>query len=152
MKAKPILLALLAVGSLAAWVPAALADEPKTISANDLREVIKTLDPAPKEDKDDEGKSFWLIKTKDDVKFLVFQYGGKGDEATSISASAAYSSGMSASDMNDWNASHRYYKLFSTDKGVMLESDLDVSVAPSKAVVKKFLNDFAVAAKKFQDE
>lgn len=152
MKAIPIVLGLLTVGGLSAWTPSHLADEPKTISANDLREVLKSLDAKAEEAKDDEEKTYWMVTAKEGVKFLLFQYGGKGDAGTSISASAVFKSEATVSDVNTWNSSHRFYKVFTTDKGVMFESDLDVSVAPSKATVKKFISDFAVAAKKYLDE
>ena len=151
MKTAITILGLLTVGALSAWVPSAVADDPKVINASEIREVLTTLGAKTTENKDDEGKSYWVVTTKEDAKYLLFQYGGKGDMGTSISASAPFQMDLTLQDVNTYNSGHRFVRMFKTDKGIMLESDLDVSVAPSKAVVKKFLTDFAAAVLKFKE-
>ncbi|MBL8061246.1 MAG: YbjN domain-containing protein [Chthonomonas sp.] len=152
MKTMTALFGLLMTGTLIAWTPSHKADEPKTIDAKELREVLNSMEAKVSEEKDGEGKTYWLANSKDDVTFLVFQYGGKGDVATSISASAPFKAEVNLAELNEWNSSHRFVKAFGSDKGVMLEADLDVSVAPSKAVVKKFLTDFLKVAKQYKGD
>ena len=152
MKTAITFLGLLTVGAMTAWVPSAVADDPKTMSASEIREVLTTMGAKTSESKDDEGKTYWMVATKEKATFLLFQYGGKGDLGTSISASAPFDMNLSLADVNTYNSGHRFVRMFKTDKGIMLESDLDVSVAPSKAVVKKFLADFSASVSKFTQE
>ncbi len=148
----PWLAPLLAVSILAnlAWIPAAKADEEKSISATDISSVIKDLGLKADEDKDDEDKTFWTIEG-DGYSVLLFQYGGKGDVATSLGVSAFFDKEASLETLDSWNRDERYTKAYSTDEQCALEADLDQSVAPSKAEVKKFLETFTKAIPEFKE-
>ncbi len=155
MKKKSLSLVLgmtaLAVVGLSGWVPAAMADEDKTMPAGDIRQVLADMGAKAEEKKDDEGKTFFMVKSKDGNGFLVFQYGGKGDLSTSISVSAPFEMKPELEKLNNWNKDTRYTKVYSAGEDtVVLEADLDVSVAPSKAVLQKFLVTFDKAITKFK--
>ena len=133
-----------------AWVPARQADEDKTISAADISEVIKDLKLEAEEEKDSEDKTFWTITTKDDEKIVLYQYGGKGDVATSLGVSAFFKEEADLDVLDSWNRDARFTKAYSADDElIVLESDVDLSVSPSKAAVKRFLETFTTAIPKF---
>lgn len=143
----------LAVVALSGWVPARIADEDKTMPAGDIRQVLSDMGAKVEEKKDEEGKTYFLVATKDGNGFLLFQYGGKGDLCTSISVSAPFEMEPKLEKLDKWNSETRYTKAYSAgEKTVVLEADLDVSVAPSKAVVQKFLTTFSKAVTAFKDK
>lgn len=143
---------LLAVSIFAnlAWIPAAKADDEKYISAADIATVIKDLNLKAEEDKDDEEKTFWTIEGEG-YSILLFQYGGEGDVATSLGISAFFDEEATLEELDAWNRDERFTKAYSSDEQCALEADLDQSVAPSKAEVKRFLQMFTKAIPSFKE-
>lgn len=142
----------LALVAASGWVPASKADEVKTLAVSELRTVLKEFGEV-EEQKDDEDKTFFLVKGKEDVNFLVFQYGGKGDLSTSISITAPFEVKADLEALNAFNRDTRFVKAYQADEDtVMLESDLDLSVAPSKASVEKFVKTFVSTVKTFKED
>ena len=83
---------------------------------------------------------------------MLYQYGGKGDVATSLGVSAFIEEEVSLEALDAWNREKRFTKAYSSDDGmVVLESDVDVSTSPSKAEVKKFLETFTEALPQFEE-
>ncbi len=147
-----VALAAVAISAVSGWVPANQVDEDKTISAGDVKDVLKDLKLEFTEEKDDEEKTMWTIKTKEGATVLLFQYGGKGDTGSSLSMSAAFAEEAEWEAINAWNRDKRFTKAYTIgDERVVLEGDLDVSVAPSKAVVKKFVDTFVKAVPSFAE-
>ena len=144
-------------------LPAALAvsgfavyrlQEPKTLAAEDFRAVLKELNLKSEEEKDEEGKTTFLITKGEDVVDL-FQYGGTGDVASSIQIRVAYEveSKPKLEVLNAWNRDRRYTKAYLGSEGeVVLEQDLDLATGVDKAAVKKFIKDFMDAMPTFQKE
>ena len=143
---------LLAVSIFAnlAWIPAAKADDEKSISAADISSVISDLKLKAEEDKDDEEKTFWTIEGEG-YNILLFQYGGEGDVATSLGISAFFDEEATLEALDTWNRDERFTKAYSADEQCALEADLDQSVAPSKAEVKQFLQMFTKAIPTFKE-
>ncbi len=143
---------LLALSLLAnlAWIPSAFADDEKSISAADISSVIRDLNLKAEEEKDEEEKTFWTIEGEG-YSILLFQYGGKGDVATSLGVSAFFDDEVSLDTLDSWNRDKRFTKAYSVEDQVALEADLDQSVAPSKAEVKQFLQMFTKAIPSFKE-
>ena len=145
-------LSLFTIFAASGWVPAHFADEDKTMSAGDIRQALSDMGSTVEEKKDEEGKTYFLVKTKDSNTFLLFQYGGKGDLCTSLSASAPFNSKPDLKKMDAWNSSTRFTKAYTgTEETEILEADLDVSVAPNKAIVQKFLTMFNKAITSYKN-
>lgn len=142
---------LLAVSLLAnlAWIPAARADDEKTIKATEISEVVSDLKLKAEEDKDDEEKTFWTIKG-DGYEILLYQYGGEGDAGTSLGISAFLDEKSGLEAVDSWNRDKRFTKAYTLEDQSVLEADLDQSAAPSKAEVKKFLQMFTSAVPEFK--
>jgi len=133
---------------MVAWTPSAMADKDKTMSASDYRDVLKDLKCEFTEEKDGEDKT--MFKLTKPVPATLLQYGGDGDVGSSISLSCAMNLPYDIDDVNAWNYGERFTKAYiDDDEYVVFESDLDVSVAPNKAVVKKFIEQYITGFKKF---
>lgn len=134
--------------SMVAWTPSAMADKDKTMSASEFRDVLKDLKCEFTEEKDGEDKT--MFKITKPVPTTLLQYGGEGDVGSSIALSSTLELPYDIDDINAWNYGERFTKAYiDDDENVVFESDLDVSVAPNKAIVKKFIEQYIAGFKKF---
>ncbi len=142
----------LAALALVAWVPTRMVEDDKTLAAAEIASVLKDLKLEVEEAKDDEEKTYWTITAPGDKELVMYQYGGTGDVASSVSLSTVYEVEASLEAINGWNQAERFTKAYQADEDmVFLEDDLDMSVAPSKAVLKKFVENFLKAMPDFEE-
>ncbi len=142
----------LAALALVAWIPTRMVEDDKTLAAAEIASVFKDLKLEVEESKDDEEKTYWTITAPGDKKLVMYQYGGEGDVASSVSLSTVYEVEASLEAINGWNQAERFTKAYQADEEmIFLEDDLDMSVAPSKAVLKKFVENFLKAMPEFEE-
>lgn len=145
MKSKILLVALpFAVTALFGFN--ALHMEDKTMSADDLRGILKAEKIEFKEEKDDEEKTMFVIK-QGDYTTILYQYGAEGDKCTSLQLRCMFDTDDKEVDLdkvNAWNRDERYTKAYhNEDEGVIaLEEDLNVAGGVSEDAVKKYVTEF----------
>ncbi len=153
MKSRIFAIAMLFCAAIVA--PAFFSADDKTVSASEVRTAIKDLKLEFKEEKDDEGKTVFIISDKSKVDTVIYQYGGEGDAGTSLGIRTVFSTEeeVSLAPINAYNRDERFAKAYVDEEGdIVLEDDLDVSAGTEKSVVSKFIGNFIESIPDFVEQ
>lgn len=135
------------------WVHS--ADDDKVLTAGEIRTILDDVKIKYDEEKDDEDKTFFVLKLEEDTKVLLYQYGGgEKDQCSSLQLVFAVEGddSIKVDKMNSWNRDERYTKAYLDDeKNIFLEQDMDLSAGFDKAAVRKFVKDFVKILPEFAE-
>ncbi len=154
MKSPKLALAVATVAVATAGFNWSVQDKDKTLSATEIQKVLDDSKLKYETEKDEDDKSVYIIE-KDDLRVILFQYGGEGDTASSVQMRATFQSEdkPDAAKLNTWNAERRYTKAYSDDeKNLILEQDLDLAATGSALALKKFIKEFLAEVPEFAKE
>lgn len=146
----PVLALAVVALTLIGWAPATSLEDEKTLPASEIAKVLTDMKIEAESDKDGEDKTFWTWEVNG-AKVSLYQYGGEGDTASSLAITTQLKEEAGLELANAWNAATRYSKAYAIEEGTVLEDDLDISVAPSKAVIQEFIKDYLTQLEVFRE-